>query len=391
VPDGLDRWSSEIPALLFEGDDADAEHPVETRRIHASVDPDCYARLTRALDLPPPEERLAPPEFARSASRPRTGGPTTGPRPADAWARACARLDGEAHDRRHRRARVAVVLVDGVEYARLDDATETVTIRVPADVERIEIRAVDGPWLAVWLAGAAPPAGRIVLESGREIAIERMPSPDADHISFDVRCREVGLGSRLEAARRRLRRLFELPMLPAWATLAVLTLAVLLARPTVPPPPRDVAPAPGPSPSTLPTEPPARDRAPIQAPAAAPSTAPRELTRGRSPRSARLLADVRPIFVDPLAGDTPAGTQHDELTRALTSSTRFALASQRREADAVLKGTIGDDGRWRLELVNVAGTVLWRHDAPADTRPSEIARALEDAAARAATASPPAR
>ena len=393
VPEGLDRWSSEIPALLFEGDDADAEHPVETRRIHASVDPECYARLTRALDLPPPEERLAPPEFTRSASRPRAGGPTPGPRPpADAWARACARLDGESHDRRHRRARVAVVLVDGVEYARLDEATDTVTVHVPADVERIEIRAVDGPWLAVWLAGAAPPAGRIVLESGREIAIERRPSADVDHLSFDVRCREVGLGSRLEAIRRRLRRIFEVPMLPAWATVAVLTLAVLLARPTAPPP-RESAPVPasGTSSSTLPTAPPARAHVPIRPPAAAPSTPPRELTRGRSPRSARRLADVRQIFVDPPGSDASAQAWRDALARALTSSERFALASQRRDADAVLKVSIGDDGGSRLELVNVAGTVLWSHDAPANAHPSEIVRALEGAAARAATASRPAR
>ncbi len=58
VPEGLAPLDDEIPGLRSTGDDSDQAHRSEVHRIHAMVHPACFVRLTSALRLDPPEERL---------------------------------------------------------------------------------------------------------------------------------------------------------------------------------------------------------------------------------------------------------------------------------------------------------------------------------------------
>src|SRR5439155_23172726 len=52
-----------IKPFHFDKDDPDAEHRIEINRIHATLHPSCFNRLTNALNLPPPEEKMEIPKF----------------------------------------------------------------------------------------------------------------------------------------------------------------------------------------------------------------------------------------------------------------------------------------------------------------------------------------
>ena len=63
-PESFDRWRDPLPELCFKGDHPDGEHPVDMRRTHTILHPECYLAATRALGLDAPAERLRVPRFS---------------------------------------------------------------------------------------------------------------------------------------------------------------------------------------------------------------------------------------------------------------------------------------------------------------------------------------
>lgn len=68
LPERFDPVGDTIDALRFGGEEPDGEHPVEVRRMHALLHPDCYQRLVIALGFAPPAQRLSLPVFFCSGS-----------------------------------------------------------------------------------------------------------------------------------------------------------------------------------------------------------------------------------------------------------------------------------------------------------------------------------
>jgi hypothetical protein len=337
VPERFDPWSAEIPALLFEGDDPDDEHPIETNRIHAAIDPDCYAHVAAALALAAPAARLALPEFRMTASRPSSPG-GHGPGPGGDFGRAQERFREDAERRRQHDGRVIVVVADGVERARLDlDGSAHTRVRVPAGTELVELRGARGETLAVWLAGFETPRRgssaeyAIRLENGWEISIRRDRPHDLADFDLDVTCHEPARPVVAEPSTgfwARVRRAlgFARPR-PVWATAFAVALALtaLVWRPSVP----------------------------IELPAESGEG----VTRGGG--TGVTLARVRRIYVDPLGADAAAHALREALGETLDVGGRFQRAARRSQADAVLTGTQRGD-TVALALVNARGAVLWR-------------------------------
>src|SRR6185312_8140952 len=63
VPEQFDPLTETIDQLNFQGRLADEEHEVEVNRIHATLHPDCFARLVAANEFATPDERLELPQF----------------------------------------------------------------------------------------------------------------------------------------------------------------------------------------------------------------------------------------------------------------------------------------------------------------------------------------
>jgi hypothetical protein len=383
VPEGLDQWSTDIPELRFDGRDADGEHPVEMRRIHAVLHPPCHARLLRALSLPSPDEHLALPEFQMrnddgSHGGRRGAGPATpsAPTAEEEWTRARQRLESEAWRRRDNHARLLVVLADGRERASLDLLQgRGVRVRLEDGVEQVEVRdGADGTLLALWLAASGDATERrVTLESGREIAIQAEPAADGAGLEVTVTCRETRPlpAARWWWARTGVRAAGRLaPARAALATLAVAAgvAALLPQRAEVglprqpPPPPASGSPQPSPSRPAVATP----SVAPLPSPSG-PAAAPRpedriegpERTRGPAPAAPLALADVRRVHVDPLGSDAFTQALRAELGLRLSAPGCLEVVPQRRGADAVLKAERGEGGSLALELVDAAGRVLW--------------------------------
>jgi hypothetical protein len=64
VPDQFNSWEEELPDLHSMDSGFDQETLVEVNRIHTVLHPECFLRLTQALGLDPPEQRLAIPNFS---------------------------------------------------------------------------------------------------------------------------------------------------------------------------------------------------------------------------------------------------------------------------------------------------------------------------------------
>src|SRR6266478_1924439 len=63
LPKDLDPKRNVVSPLMFEGGDPDAEHEIELNRIHSLTHPACFERLTAALGMAPPDQRLELPQF----------------------------------------------------------------------------------------------------------------------------------------------------------------------------------------------------------------------------------------------------------------------------------------------------------------------------------------
>ncbi|MBA3711168.1 MAG: hypothetical protein H0W76_01820 [Pyrinomonadaceae bacterium] len=250
VPAGFDPLIDEIPGLSFRG--PDAEDHIEVNRMHATLHPACYQRLTNALGFDSPDRRLEIPRFFFSKSakegstRHSEGGHQGGSGHDGGGNDDEDGRDGDGNDRhqppelgaedlnavkRHlaeqsvRRKRASAgqlrVVVDGVERARLDlMGARQVRFELDGSAELIEVRAVqrrggddDEVLLAThFLAhdedadGARPSNVSITLEGGQKLSIATTAAGSAGTSIIELTYRETNL---LRAAALFSRQLFD--------------------------------------------------------------------------------------------------------------------------------------------------------------------------------------
>lgn len=203
VPNNFNPTEDTISPLTFNDKDPDEEHKVEINRIHATLDPECFKRLARALEFDVPEQRLSVPRFSLSSNRDdelRPRGDRRQP-PKLSEQEMVAISDALAEESTRRRAvsgGLLRIIVDGVESARIDLNREKSTrFEVKEGAELIEVRSRDkrGELLLATrlLDYNAPGKSSIVLEGGQELSFSLSP--------FDSFAGEVG-GANVEVTYR---------------------------------------------------------------------------------------------------------------------------------------------------------------------------------------------
>ncbi|HYM01062.1 MAG TPA: hypothetical protein VEZ90_19035 [Blastocatellia bacterium] len=147
IPEKWDPVMEELPELGFQGDDPDNEHPVEIRRMHSVVHPDCFARLAKAHGYEDPAEKLTVPRFFIPKSE--SGPPKDRGKGVDLSDAELALVQGEMSDRASRRrsysAGLLRIMVDGVERRRFDPRREkSVQVQLGDADELVEVLGEQG-------------------------------------------------------------------------------------------------------------------------------------------------------------------------------------------------------------------------------------------------------
>jgi hypothetical protein len=187
LPEKFDPTKEIIKGLSFDSKDPDAEHVIEVNRFHSVIHPDCYLRLSDALQLDTPANRLDIPHFflSENAQRPPRNGKSAN------WGKdeldeIRKRLDEQRARRRSFSASLLRILVDGVEKATLD-LRHTTRARFTAGrgaelLEVIGVNAKGELLLATRLFDEASLKSlktTIRLEGGQEICFNLTPSFDS--------------------------------------------------------------------------------------------------------------------------------------------------------------------------------------------------------------------
>jgi hypothetical protein len=208
LPADFDPSSDEVAELSTrDGGDEDA---VEMNRIHTALHPDCYERLTLALRLAAPTERLALPDFSLPKGANDMNGRSGGGRPPFLSGDELQTIKDELSEQSARRKKsysgLLSVVVDGRERARLDLARgASVGLSVAEGEELVEVYAVEAEertLLATHLLDAdhvaeegAAAKSEIVLEGGQKISFKLSAdvkaTSDGEHLLLTIGYRET--------------------------------------------------------------------------------------------------------------------------------------------------------------------------------------------------------
>lgn len=206
-----------IDALRFTGDHPDDEHPVEMRRLHALLHPDCFDRLVGSIGLGPPTGALRIPLFSSRldddlpTQPPRSQGPPGPPGLSEGeWHAIVADLRRRHEERRRGSIGSLSVRVDGEERARWAPptagffggffgdffggffGTDVGTVELDPEAEMVEVFGhMNGAetLLACWLVDDRGPTRPIHLGRGRSIRL-RLLDPEAEPRALELRYRE---------------------------------------------------------------------------------------------------------------------------------------------------------------------------------------------------------
>lgn len=148
------RWNpmdKRINELCFADADPEKEHPIETQRMHTLIHPECFVRLTTALKLASPNERLEVPMFflnhtgtdnhsgGGSGSRRKSPEPLTD----EELVQLESALKKQRKQREQARPDIVKVLVDGVERGKIRLNAKPVRVRIHQASRLIEIMSQD--------------------------------------------------------------------------------------------------------------------------------------------------------------------------------------------------------------------------------------------------------
>ncbi|HUQ34549.1 MAG TPA: hypothetical protein VM095_20680 [Pyrinomonadaceae bacterium] len=223
VPANFDPMTDEIAELLTR--EHDMEDAVELNRIHATLHPNCYGRLTRALKLAAPLERLALPEFSLAKGSNNMNGRSGERRPPFLSGDELQLLKDELTEQSARRKKsysaLLSIIVDGREVARLDPTrSRTVKLPVSPNAELIEVCAIEAgtrTLLAAHLLDAegvgenrSATKSEIVLEGGQKICFALCPNENdlqgGEPLLVTVNYRETELSRAFALLRARVSR-----------------------------------------------------------------------------------------------------------------------------------------------------------------------------------------
>lgn len=223
LPDKFNPFDDELKSFKFEKKDPDEEHRIEINRIHAALHPNCFNRLTHALRLPPPAEKMEIPEFMFSPNQSdidennddRHDPPNL---EADELEQIKDVLSARAESRRTVSTNLLRVVVDGSEQARINlDESDSVKFNLDESAELIEVRVVekDGDVvLATHLLNFEDlENGRqiqsVLLEGGQKVSFNFVPTKDEYNEIVGLNCNveyaETAFQKRLALAFRRIK------------------------------------------------------------------------------------------------------------------------------------------------------------------------------------------
>ncbi len=439
---GFTPWETrcELPEKL------DAWTPIHSLRsrqmsqIHSIIHPACFSRITKSLNLDPPESRLALPRICLTdgwgdgASPPGESPPPSGLTPEEAAALRSRLADQEGRRKRFS-PRSLSILVDGIERVRLDLIESTqVRFDVEEEITLIELMGHnehDELLLATHILtyeeddppGEQPETYSVVLEGGQKISLVISPvrnDAGVNRSSIEVRYQETNwmkaaalwwqqLRHR-QSTSKNLKRWWEIPIQTTalvLALLAVIAIGCILyltlrsgpteteqiarqqphssiveeskhtSQPVTPvresPPQTTPTTEPTRSTSTTKTEPLKRAPGVSGTPSGiAPQTS--VTTRDQRDRTVKSLLEMKHVYVDSLGADVFSQAVRRKLIEKLQANSRFIVTKGPDEADTALMGSARQEGRQRdentgqeidvgnvsLELLNVAGDVVWR-------------------------------
>ena len=255
-------WSTRGACRQWTNLDAGAEHgpggwfskirrgvphdAIETLRCHVFIDPLCFGRLTGRLGLDSSQLRLAVPRFFVNDKHEGPEKPT-GPLAEipklteEERKKILGRLADEAVRQRQAALNSLIVLVDGVERARLEvEQGDKQSFAIQAGAKLIEIRTQEGSqdlllathWIdyAEW-QGFAPSTATVALGRARELVLEIVPSSAAAETSAEatvqVQCRPKSRFTQLREALRSLLRFR--PIMLRWLPGYAMAFLVLVA------------------------------------------------------------------------------------------------------------------------------------------------------------------
>jgi hypothetical protein len=429
LPEELDPNRNVIASLLFEGKDPDSEHEVELNRMHTLIHPECLARLTAALGLDSPDQRLELPLFLVSHDGSRPSQDRFCPAELtegelDAVGRYLDK--GRVHRKQFSQAQLRL-LVDGRRQADFQlQPSQSVEFDLEEGSELIEIRSAgsieedDDTSLAVCLlkydqSGVTRIDSSIAFGKSRRLALKVLPlaaasgeahggllkltyeSSPARNVFTPVELFRTGRNTFVEYLWRSGR-----PLKPALTFLFVVTCAIglwlffhsgrnrsnpsqvatlqenrgvdtpSLLRPPVPPGKNGTE-----SPSTINRQQERNSSGTSSSVRPLPANGASGLNRvrGTKPRPASpVLLAVKRVYVDPLGDDSFSRQLREELIDGLQASNRFEIVRDRNEADAVFKGSAkegrepGSKSAVVLELINASGQTVWSLSSRRDGR-----------------------
>jgi hypothetical protein len=218
IPATFDPFTDVIGPFHFDKKDPDEEHRTEINRIHATLHPDCFSRLTQALNLSSPEDRMEIPKFMLTENHTNINNDDWRNPPsldADELQQLKDILSAQAASRKAVNAGFLRVVADGMELGMIDVAeSRPAPFELGGDAELIEIYAEDGTLLATHLLNfdelrQGDQREVILLEGGQKISIDLVPVFDefgevAD-VNFAVAYAETAWRPRFTLALRRAR------------------------------------------------------------------------------------------------------------------------------------------------------------------------------------------
>lgn len=147
IPEKFDPFSDIIKPFYFNKKDPDGEHRIEVNRIHAALHPECFRRLTDALNLPSSEEKLEIPKFMTNNQTVNFDDHDWHNPPdlqADELEQIKEILVAQAESRKAMNANLLRVTADGAEMARINlDETDEVKFDLDESAELIEVRVIE--------------------------------------------------------------------------------------------------------------------------------------------------------------------------------------------------------------------------------------------------------
>lgn len=191
LPEKFDPFDDIIKPFYFDKNDPDAEHRIEVNRIHATIHPNCFNRLTKALNLPSPEEKMEIPKFMTNTNIIEFDDNDWSNPPhleADELQKIKDILTAEAESRKAMTAGFLRVVVDGEEQGRINLLeTDTVNFDLDEMAELIEVRVVEKEGesvLATHLLSfdeleRGNQTQSVLLEGGQKVSFNLAPSKDA--------------------------------------------------------------------------------------------------------------------------------------------------------------------------------------------------------------------